>query len=107
MRGQETNGNIVYLRVTSLSPECQQQLLGDKEDLQYGLIPGCIRVLQKEAADGPETWLAFTPQASGTKLKATPLTSKIIELTRVEFPAYQALDRLCVEPSPLSRVISF
>ena len=100
MRGQETNG-MCYLQATSLPPELQP--VGD-EDISQCLLAGFISVIQRNAADGAEAWLSFRPQEP-TKHIASPLQLAKV-LPTVEFPAYQALDRCCVEPTPLSRVLN-
>jgi hypothetical protein len=86
-----------------------EQLIEGADMSSYGLLAGQIKVFEKDASDGPEVWLSFSPQAANkTKLKSSPLmTSKILEELIVEFPAYQVLDRCCVHPPPSSNIINF
>lgn len=109
-RAQEING-IIYLRLSSLPTEGQEQLLGNQKSA-YGmhqLLSGRFQVFEREAADGPEVWFSFSPQAAGKiRLKTSPATtSRTLEDLTVEFPAYQALDRCCILPPMSSYVVNF
>ena len=87
-----------------------EQLIGGiNGTFAHDLLAGHVKVFEKDAADGPEVWLSFSPQLAGkTKLKASPLTtSRMLEDLTVEFPAHQALDRCCAHPSPSSHVVNF